>query len=348
MEDITKIDRNFEIKTELNLDNVRFYDARDPQFSLYGVFYENGRYRRMPQKVAETVNPGVVDLHKHTAGGRLKFTTNSEYVAIHAVLPGINVSPHFSLSGKAGFDLYVGRKETYYATFLPSVENNELFERVVHFGSRRNREITIHFPLYNGVASLLIGLEQDARVEKFPGYRQEKPIVFYGSSITQGGCASRPGNAYTTVAARSVGANHINLGFSGNARAEDEIAQYIAGLDMSVFVYDYDHNAPTLEHLQNTHQKMFRTIRQKHPTLPIVILSRPKYKPTAADLERMEVIRKTYTDALAEGDQNVYFIEGRKLMKYAKNEGTVDGCHPNDLGFSSMARVLTPLLKKLV
>ena len=117
---------------------------------------------------------------------------------------------------------------------------------------------------------------------------------------------------------------------------------------MSVFVYDYDHNAPSVEHLKETHQKMFMTIRKAQPNLPIVMLSRPKYRLQGMDQPRLEIIKKTYTDALAAGDRNVYFIDGPTLMKYAKNEGTVDGCHPNDLGFYSMAKVLIPVLRKLL
>ena len=117
---------------------------------------------------------------------------------------------------------------------------------------------------------------------------------------------------------------------------------------MSVFVYDYDHNAPTLQHLEDTHQKMFLTIQENHPDLPILLLSRPKYSLDEAEKQRLAVIRKTYADAVAAGDQNTYFIDGPTLMKYARNDGTVDGCHPNDLGFHSMAKGLIQQLKSLI
>lgn len=93
---------------------------------------------------------------------------------------------------------------------------------------------------------------------------------------------------------------------------------------------------------------MFLTIRRKNPDLPILILSRPKYKLTRDEDERLSVIRKTYTDAVESGDKNVHFIDGPTLMKYAKNDGTVDGCHPNDLGFHSMAKAIIPKLKQII
>ena len=136
--------------------------------------------------------------------------------------------------------------------------------------------------------------------------------------------------------------------FSGNAKAENEIAQYIQSLDMSVFVYDYDHNAPTLKHLEDTHQQMFLTIREKNPDLPILILSRPKYRLTEEEQARLAVIKRTYTEAIAAHDKNTFFIDGPTLMRYAKNEGTVDNCHPTDLGFYSMAKVLIPQLRSLI
>lgn len=345
---ISKIDRNFAIQTELELDHVKFYDIQQEPFTIYGVFHENGLYRRMPEAVAKAVSPGVERLHQHTAGGRVKFITNSRYVAIKAAMPAIGKMPHFALTGSAGFDLYTGKNEVYYKSFVPPFQISDGYESVIHFDSRKKREITINFPLYSFVSALYIGLEQDAVVKKSSGYPQEAPIVFYGSSITQGGCASRPGNAYTSVLSRALQRDHINLGFSGNAKAEDEMAQYIKALNMSLFVYDYDHNAPTLEHLSETHSRMFATIRQAQPELPILLLSRPKYRLDQEEKQRLEVIKSTYDAAISAGDRNVYFMDGPTLMKYAKCDGTVDGCHPNDLGFYSMAKAILPLTRSIL
>jgi hypothetical protein len=155
------------------------------------------------------------------------------------------------------------------------------------------REITINFPLYSEVNELYIGLMRDSLVLESAPYRIEKPIVYYGSSITQGGCASRPGNAYEALVTQALGINHINLGFSGNAKGEKEISEYICSLDMSAFVYDYDHNAPDIEHLKNTHERMFKEIRASHKDVPIIIMTRPKYTLTSE-----EKINATWLDSL--------------------------------------------------
>ena len=344
---LDEIDGNFKLETKLDLPGLSFASVLDEPFRLYGVTHNGREFVRMPDDVARTVSSEVHLLSGNTAGGRVKFRTNSSYVAIKAVSP-LHIMPHMAPTGSSGFDLYVGRREVYCGSFHPSPSSPEGFESKVSFGDRSIREITINFPLYTRVRELYIGLESDATVLPTAGYRYEKPIVFYGSSITQGGCASRPGNSYEAHVSRALGANYLNLGFSGSAKGEIEMADYVAELDMSVFVYDYDHNAPSPEYLEKTHERMFRVIREKNPELLIVILSRPRYRQDDDVRQRLEVVKRTYDNAIARSDENVYFISGKELMRYAKNDGTVDGVHPNDLGFYSMARVLTPVLRKIL
>ena len=116
---------------------------------------------------------------------------------------------------------------------------------------------------------------------------------------------------------------------------------------MSVFVFDYDHNSPNTEHLAATHEKAFAEIRKQNPDLPIIIMSRPKYYLTKEEKARLNIIKTTYTNALEKGDKNVYFLDGKALMKMARDNGTVDNCHPNDLGFYSIAQALTTVFKKI-
>ena len=144
------------------------------------------------------------------------------------------------------------------------------------------------------------------------------------------------------------GCDYVNLGFSGNARAEDAMANYIKKLDMSLFVYDYDHNAPTVTYLKDTHEKMFKKVRKENPDLPIIMMSRPKYILGKYDKMRLEVIKETYNNARSAGDENVYLISGQELVSLCKNEGTVDDCHPTDLGFFSIAQVLGDAVEKIL
>jgi hypothetical protein len=172
------------------------------------------------------------------------------------------------------------------------------------------------------------------------------PIVFYGSSITQGGCASRPGNCYAHHVCRWLDAPMVNLGFSSNGLGQLEMAEYINSLDMSALVMDYDHNAPDFHHLEKTHERFFQAIRTAHPTLPVVFLSRPDFDFEAElNIRRRAVIRATYENAFRQGDRNVWFLDGERLFGTTDRDTcTVDTIHPNDLGFLRMAKCLHPVL----
>ncbi|MCR4718098.1 MAG: SGNH/GDSL hydrolase family protein [Firmicutes bacterium] len=344
--DISKIDKNFKVVNNFEKEDIAFHSADEKPFKIYGIFKENGKYRRMPEDIASNVNEGVFRLHTNTAGGRVRFVTDSAYVAIRAEMDGLGKMPHFALTGSVGFDLY--ENNIYKKTFVPGFDVKDGFEGIIEFETRELREITINFPLYSNVNELYIGLQQNAVLKEAAKYKDIKPIVYYGSSITQGGCASRPGMSYQSIISRRLGCDYVNLGFSGSARAEDIMAEYIKKLDMSLFVFDYDHNAPTVQYLKDTHEKMFKTIRKKNPDLPIIMMSRPNYILTEEEKQRLCVVKATYDNAKAAGDENVYFISGQELCAICKNEGTVDGCHPTDLGFFSIAQVLGDIIEKIL
>lgn len=350
---IAEIDKNLVIETEFEREGLVFKNALDKPFKIYGVYHDGTQYRRMPQDVADATSDGVARLCKNTAGGRIRFITDSPYIAIKVVLPHSTLFSHMALAGVAGFDLYVKENGRYNSkkTFLPPYSFEESYEGVYDFtDGERERDITMNFPLYNPVYDLYIGIKEGCILKEAPDYVYDKPILYYGSSITQGGCASRPGSAYQAIITRKYDVDHVNLGFSGNGKAEKPIVDYIAGLDMKVFVMDYDHNAPTVEYYRQTHEPMFRTIREKNPELPIVIMTRPKSKYALIDseYERIEIARTTYENALRAGDKNVYFIPGYELMDgIADDEGCVDMCHPTDLGFYAMAKRLSTELEKI-
>ena len=180
-------------------------------------------------------------------------------------------------------------------------------------------------------------------------YTYEKPVVFYGSSITQGACASHPGNCYIAMLARKFDFNYVNLGFSGGCRAELEFAHYIATLDMSAFVLDYDHNAPNLAELEATHEPFFKEFRKLRPDVPVIMISASDHcSSLESRMKRREVIRKTYENAIANGDQNVYFVDGLKAYEEVGVEFcTVDNVHPNDLGFYLMYQNASPTFEKV-
>ncbi len=352
MKSLAEIDSNFKVETNISFPDLKFFDPFTPPFVTYGVFRENGSFRRLPEDVAKSVSEGVGTLHKASAGGRIRFKTDSPYIVVNAVMDLVYGASHFAYTGIAGCDVYIrdeDGRQTYYNTFIPKFDPFKGYEAVVTFPTREMREVVINMPQYGCLLEFYLGLSETALIDAPTPYKYEKPIVYYGSSITQGGCASRPGNSYQNMISRRLDTNYVNLGFSGSALAEKEIVDYIKELDMSVFVYDYDYNAPSAEHLQNTHEKMFTAIRDTHPDLPVIIASRPKFTFwTQDEIKRVGIIKTTYENALSRGDKNVYFLTGKELMAYADNDGLVDNCHPNDLGFYSIARVFGDLIEKIL
>jgi hypothetical protein len=347
--DLDAIDKNFKIETSLKKEDICFYDVECGVFRIYGVSKENGMFRRMPERVAESVNQGVYGLHTNTAGGRVRFVTNSSYVAIKTNYTPCR-KPHFALSGSSGFDMYTGTGETarYAGTFIPPVDVEDGYESIIEFEDAQERVITVNFPLYSDVRKLYIGLQEGASLKEAPEYKIKTPVVYYGSSITQGACASKPGSCYPSILSRKFDCDYINLGFAGSARGEEAMGDYIKELDMSIFVLDYDHNAPNLEKLKATHSRLFQQVRSKHPDLPIIILPRPRYYHRGQDKERFEVIERTYLDAKEQGDENVYFISGKKLMALVKDNGSVDNTHPTDSGFLSMSLALEEFFEEIL
>ena len=124
------------------------------------------------------------------------------------------------------------------------------------------------------------------------------------------------------------------------------MARYINGLDISALVLDYDHNARDREDLLNTHEPFFKTVREAHPDLPVIMISMPKFDLTRQDHERYLVIKRTYDNAIARGDKNVYLIFGKELLRDVESDGLCDGCHPNDIGFKAMANGIMPVIFK--
>ncbi|MFA6103489.1 MAG: SGNH/GDSL hydrolase family protein [Victivallaceae bacterium] len=169
------------------------------------------------------------------------------------------------------------------------------------------------------------------------------PVLFYGSSITHGGCATRTGNNYAAMLCRAVDAPLINLGFSGSGCGEIAIARAVADLKLSAVVMDYDHNAPSVNHLARTHESFFRALREKQPELPVIIMSKCDFKGTKDEIKRREVIRKTYENAVKAGDKKVWFIDGETLFGSENRDAC--GCHPNDLGFYRIYRAVLPVLQ---
>lgn len=353
MKNIDQLDENFKIETDINENDLCFYSVKQKPFDLYGLYKPTvgEDFVRMPAVAAAAVSDVILKLCGQTSGGRVRFRTNSPYVAISAEYPSISHMPHMPLSGSTGFDMYTleNGQYKYVHSFIPPYDVGHKYESIFYFEKAEVRDIIINFPLYNSLSELYIGVREGCCLAEGGKYIGEKPIVYYGSSITQGACASRPGNCYQSIISRKLDRDYINLGFSGNARGEVAMAEYIARLDMSCFVYDYDYNAPDAEFLQRTHKRMFDIIRAENQDLPVIMMTNPSQEFTAEVMEqRRDIIFKTYSIAKQNGDENVYFIDTQRLFNcFGGNERTVDGVHPNDFGFVCMAEGLLDIMEKI-
>lgn len=340
----------YKATVNINEEQTEFYNILENDcFAVSGIFQENGKFRRLPEEVAKTVSAGVYDLHASTTGGRVRFKTDSSFIAFRVEMDMIRFDSNAPVTANSGFDIYERKNgEQYFlSSVMPPFDFDDGYEAIVKIANPEMKEYVINFPMWSEVKNLYIGLEKGAKLEKPDDYKYSKPVVFYGSSITMGKCFSRPGCSYENVLSRRLDMEYINLGFGGAAKGEKEIVEYISNLDMSVFVLDYDWNAPNVEHLKATHEPFYKAVREKHKDIPIIMMSRPKYYLTDVEKERRAVVEETYNNAVKNGDNNVYYIPGNTLMdEKVKDNGTVDGVHPNDAGFLSMANVIEPFLRK--
>lgn len=329
---------------------MKWYHLTDPALSLEGLALsdrEGRRYWRLPADVIDQVNPGVSEVAKFPSGARVRFATDSRRIALCAVVGPAGYIKNVGAIGKCGLAGYVDG-EWHYVVY-PAASDAEEMTGAYDLDGKMH-EHTVYLPLFTPLYDLMIGLDDDAQVKPPRPYAVQKPIVFYGSSITNGASATHAGNAYVSIVCRRLDASFLNLGFSGSARGEESIARYIAGLDMSLFVMDYDHNAPDAAHLEATHERFFRIVREAQPDLPIALISKPDFDiDPEGNAARRAVIRRTYEHALAAGDARVRFIDGETLFGTTeRRDCLVDGTHPNDLGFRRMANAITPVLRELL
>lgn len=346
--DLTQVNANFLSGSTITRQDILWRSPINEPFRVYGLCQTaKGVWRRIPEEVAEQVSEGVKRLNFNTAGGRIRFRTDSEYVAVRAKPREAGGMPHMAMTGIAGCDLYVDG--VFAGCYQPNNMTGTIYEGLIALQPGMKR-ITINLPLYNGLSNITIGLSKNAALEEPEPYAIEPPVVFYGSSITQGGCASRPGNGYQAILSRTLDMDYVNLGFSGRGKAEDAIVEYVSNLNMSALVLDYDHNAPTAQYLEMTHERFYRAVREKHPDMPILLLSKPDIDNPFTDAPaRRAVIEKTYENAVNAGDKKIWFLGGEKLFEGENRwDCTVDGVHPNDFGFHRMAAAILPCLREML
>jgi lysophospholipase L1-like esterase len=338
-------------------DSLHWVQLPNPRMEIDGLpwYGENGgELFRLPTRLKDTYRKPVWDLGQSPSGARIRFRTNSSTLAIRLEYPHPPNMTNMHAFGQTGVDLYIDG--VYRNTAIAAKDSKPGMPREHSYYKdqpRGEREITLYLPLYSPVKVLGIGLDTGADISKPTPFVLSKPIVFYGTSITQGGCASRSGMSYQAMLGRLLNIDFVNLGFSGNGKGEPEMAHTVADIDAAYFVLDFAQNNPTVESLAQVYAPFVEAIRGKHPQTPILVIT-PIYSASESwakndRLNKMrELIRQVAARRIAAGDRNIQIIEGTDLLGPARGDGLVDGTHPNDLGFKWMADGLAERISKVL
>ncbi len=318
-------------------------------------------YDRLPARAEGKVRAAVWGLSRNSAGMHVRFITDARSIHARWAVTSSNLAmPHMAATGVSGLDLYVKTEKgewRWLAVGKPDKQtNNAALVSNLPLG---RREYLLYLPLYNGTHFVEVGVPEVASIAKAgpwgPGTR--KPMLFYGTSILHGACASRPGMVHSAILGRRFQFPHINLGFSGNGRMEPELADLLAELDPSVYVLDCLPNMNAAEVTERV-EPFVKKLRAVHPRTPIVLVEDRTYADSfliASKRERNETsraaLKAAYDGLRKSGVKDLHYLKGADLLG-DDGEATVDSSHPNDLGFmrqaDAHAKVLAPILKKAI
>jgi hypothetical protein len=314
-------------------------------------------YDRLPVRAKGKVRGAVWSLSKHSAGMCVRFVTDAPQIQARWKLTSTKLAmPHMPATGVSGLDLYVKSDKgwRWLAVGQPKEQANQVV--LVTDIPAGKREYMIYLPLYNGVSSVEIGVAKQNTLTRAPAYpKDHKPIVFYGTSITQGGCASRPGMVHTAILGRRLDHPVVNLGFSGNGRMEPEVVEFIAEIDASCYVIDCLPNMKAEEVAQKT-EPLVALLRKARPSTPVLLVEDRDYSnghllpsPRKRNRESQSALKAAYERMTKAGVKGLHYLEGAHLLG-DDDEGTVDSSHPTDLGFLRQAeafeKALRPILKR--
>lgn len=335
-------------------------EARDLAWSDAAGYSVEGRafdaraaeWDRLPAEAEGVVRDPVWNLSRHSAGIAVRFVTDSTSIGVRWTVTSQRLGmPHMPSTGVSGVDLYtrVGEGWRWVACGVPS--GIETTRTLVTGLSPESREWMLYLPLYNGVESIDIGIDEGASIG--PAAARVKPIVFYGTSITQGASASRPGMAHVAILGRRLDRPVVNLGFSGNGRMEPEVGRFIAGIDASVFVIDCLPNLDGRAVAERT-IPLVRSIRERRPGVPIILVEDRTYadapfSPSRSrrNTENREALRQAWQELVDSGMEHIHLVDGGTLLG-DDGEATVDGSHPTDLGFARQADALEPIIRAAI
>ncbi len=340
--------------------NVIYSDAS--AFPVYGKCIEqtSARYERLPKEFDGVVREPLWELGRNSAGLFIRFRSNSTKIRARwkSTSPR-HYMPHMTDAGDNGLDLYILTEKDGWRFAGSGFEwggrdKDVKGKTLVANMKPEMREYMLYLSLYNGIDSLEIGVDEGAVIEApaVESPKTERPVVMYGSSILQGGCASRPGMAFTAILGRRLDREVINLGFSGNALLDYEIAEYITRVqNPGLIVLDYVPNS-SAERINEKGEKFFRIIRDAFPDVPVILVEDPTFPHTRFDQKMLEEVTSKNAAQLAlyrklrkAGEKRLYYVSTDGLIG-KDGEATVDGVHFTDLGMMRYAEKILPVMKK--
>ena len=333
---------------------LRWIDAST--LDVEGRAFEDRKapFDRLPARAESLVRPPVWELSRHSAGMAVRFVTDAARIEARWTLSSDRLDmPHMPASGVSGLDLYVRTDDglRWVSATRPSARTNQVRLLSLREKTASPREYTLYLPLYNGVERIEIGIADDASFES--ATPRQKPIVFYGTSITHGASASRPGACHVAILGRRLDRAVVNLGFSGQGKMDGELADLLAEIDASVYVVDCLPNmTPAL--VGERAEPFVRRLRSLKPDTPILLVedrtfAQARFIPgrLAEHEARRAALRRAFETITAEGGAPIGYLEGELLLG-ADGDDTVDGSHPSDLGFWRQANAFEPALRALL
>lgn len=335
---------------------AKFYSA--DQFPLIGKISNNTQtlYERLPGYLEDISRPPVWQLGKNTSGLAVRFRSNSTSIFAKWQVLFDNNMNHMTDTGIKGLDLYAWENEKwqFVNTARPTVKNNE--QVIIANMLPQNREYLLYLPLYDGITDLSIGIDSLASIESpiLPFPVTQNPVICYGTSITQGGCATRPGMSYTNILGRKLNREVINLGFSGNGQLDYEIAELMGNrTDAGLFVLDFIPNV-NLGQIQEKTATFVKKLREKNPQIPILFVESIIFPHSVFDkktyktvTEKNNALRQEFKKLKQNGYKNLYYLSSEKLIGN-DGETTIDGVHLTDLGFIRMADEMGKTIRRII
>ena len=333
-----------------------YHDAAN--FPLLGRATEcvGVRYERFPDSLKSISRAPLWNLSRNSAGMAIRFRSNTTTIAAEWVALFNSHMNHMTDTGVKGLDLYCLQKNgdwRFVNSARPKGKKNQAI--IIKNMCPEEREYMLYLPLYDGLVSLSIGIDSLATISQplIDSPIRENPIVFYGTSILQGGCASRPGMAHTNIISRRLNRECINLGFSGNAFLDLEVAKVMAEVEAGAFVLDFVPNASVVQ-MKERMEIFYRIIRSKHPDIPIIFIEDPIFTHTfydekvAKEVQRKnDTLKEIFHHLKKSNEKNIILISS-KTMLGEDGEATVDGIHFTDLGMMRYADLVCPVIKKVI